>query len=317
MFFKFKNNLEEQIAQELKSGGKFTRIEFPIKRLNEFFTIQFSHKIADGSEQFGLGSDKNEKLAYVKAYVEFLERKAFWEIGLSKGYISTSGIAGHRFSFLAKQAALAELYERDAFLIHWYLNYPFSKMKIQDQLILECMVELKNQGYGALFFKTTLGKIRTVICFLVNKNTGGFVVGLSSGKPVTQDIHKAFTEAIINLFCGDLTLSEKDLKKNLEDQGLNNLQNHRSYWLYKKTIPSWIFKNDPIIPMIKERTLKPKICDSFTVSYGKVKVVGIKMSSVLELHLGFPNKNDIDTLTRRVTFDNELNSIVSFPHPIP
>jgi|GEM_PF-5928648 len=304
------------IKAQIQQGAEFKKFVFPLETLNWLHTIQFSFSISN-ENCYGLGSDPNIKNAYIKSVVEYYERKAFFEVGRLNGFNSTNGIAGHRFKLLARQAALSELYERDSFLCHWYSQTPFLTVESSNKKILKTVDEMKSNKIRTLFFKTFLGVQETHLCFLVDIQTGGFALGLSSGKSYTENITKAFSEAAINYFLGHQGKSKDELLKDLENEGLCNLKNHRTYWLHFKPLPEWVH-SQPNLTLHENNKFDYAENIHLQMNYGPIKVIGVKVSEIFTLSLGKPTAQDHLKLSRRIKFDKLAPSIEAMePHPIP
>lgn len=302
------------IDSQIKGGAEFKKVTIPLETLKWLHTIHFSFP-DKRLDYYGLGSDSNEKLAYVKAVVEFFERTAFYDVGLNGGFTSTNGIAGHRFYNSAHKAAIAELYERDAFLCHWYSQTPFLKVENTNIDVQNVITELSGLKIKTLFRSTYLGFQKIILCFLINEQSGGFALGLSSYKSNTT---KAFSEAVINYFLGHQGKTPGELKVELQSEGLINLKNHRTYWMHEHPIPEWILsvatKERSVIP----NALLPKITNSFQYKNGPIRVVGVQLSEIFTLKLGFPTKDDMELLRRRLGYDISVsNNSSNVPHPIP
>ena len=303
------------IKASLAKGAELKRVTIPLDTITWLHTIHYSFPSI--SDVYGLGSDVDEKLAYIKAVVEFYERKAFFDIGEPNGFKSTNGIAGHRLYFLAKKAAVSELYERDSFLCHWYSKTPFIQIENQVSTTLPTIKELESKNIKAKFFKTYLGLQETYVCFLVNLQTGGFAVGLSSGKLAEQNFIKSFSEALINYFLGNQGFSKEELLADLKVNGLSSLKNHRTLWLHEKTLPEWILNlKDPRIT--SPLNIQPKMIRTFKTSFGPIKVVGLELSEIISLGLGYPSKIELSLLEKRFGRDTTHHSFEETdPHPIP
>ncbi len=304
------------IKAQLELGAELKRVNLPLSTSKWLHIIHFSMPNLNHGF-YGLGADSVEELAYIKAIVEYFERMAFFEIGIKLSFDSTSGIAGHRMTYFAKRNAISELYERDSFLLHWYSQTPFLKVKTDIKFLEMTFAELVAQKVKPLFFKTFLGHQETYVCFLINKETGGFAIGLSSGKTHSENMKKSFSEALINYFLGNQGKTKEELLNNLESEGLSSLKNHRTYWLHYKLIPEWILKQSHA-HRLEINKIKPIIKNHFSASYGPIKVEGIQLSEIFTLSLGHPNNNDWKLLTQRIKyFKQPFNEFVMNPHPIP
>jgi hypothetical protein len=302
------------IDSQIKSGAEFKKVTIPLETLKWLYTIHFS--FTDKSlDYYGLGSDTNEKLAYVKAVVEFYERKAFYDVGIKCGFTSTNGIAGHRFYNLAHKAAIAELYERDAFLCHWYSQTPYLKVENINTDVQNVINELSGLKIKTLFRSTYLGFQKIILCFLINEQTGGFALGLSNDK---QNTAKAFSEAVINYFLGHQGKTPDELQAELRKEGLISLQNHRTYWMHENPIPEWVLKISTKEHSLGQNTTVPKIINTFKYKTGPIRISGVQLSEIFTLKLGFPTKEDMELLRRRLGYDISIpNNSLTAPHPIP
>jgi hypothetical protein len=302
------------IDSQIKGGAEFKKVTIPLETLKWLHTIHFSFP-NKGLDYYGLGSDTNEKLAYVKAVVEFYERKSFYDEGIKCGFTSTNGIAGHRFYNLAQKAAIAELYERDAFLCHWYSQTPFFKVENTNTDVQNVITELSGLKIKTLFRSTYLGFQKIILCFLINEQTGGFALGLSNDK---QNTAKAFSEAVINYFLGHQGKTPEELLAELRKEGLISLQNHRTYWMHENPIPEWVLKISTKEHSLGQNTAAPKTINTFQYKTGPIRISGVQLSEIFTLKLGFPTKEDMELLRRRLGYDISIpNNSLTAPHPIP
>jgi len=85
-------------------------------------------------EIYGLGFGFNERLSIIRAWAEFLERYSFYVVATQLGDRdqTTNGYACHTFSKKARNAALAELVERDMLLTNWLLRLPSIRLHIEE-----------------------------------------------------------------------------------------------------------------------------------------------------------------------------------------
>ncbi len=304
------------IADQISQGAEFKKASLPLSTIDWLNIIHFSNE-SSAKNYYGLGADINEKQAYIKAVVEYYERKFFFDRGVHLGFNSTNGIAGHRFKVLARNAAISELFERDSLLCHWYSKTPFIEVKVEDDKVKKTMQEIRSEKILTLFYKTYLGIQDTYLCFLVNTETGGFALGLSSGKTSKENISKAFSEAIINLFLGHQGKSREELIQDFECEGLTSLKNHRTYWLHIKPLPDWVLKPTKH-DLFKISQNSHNNMKEFHYTYGPINIVGIKISEIFTLNLGRPTIADYELLSRRLKLDNISNPAEAIePHPIP
>ncbi len=313
--FSIASDIEFAISQ---NQIKISKIQFPERCLDSIFCYQVTGAMDGGKIANGLGADYNSSRAIIKAYVEFVERSVFLNDGGRFEFDSTNGIAGHRFSALARKAAVSEIYERDSFLLHWYSATPMELIKPPGNLI-KTIENLRSVGYTCMFFKSFLGVIPTVSCFLVDETSGGFVLGLSSGKSLNADIEKSFTEAVINLYFGSYGRSDQELIAEIKSNGITQLEHHRAYWLLIDHFPDWLLSKSA--PSESKNTTAPPGApiEIFRKKFKKVTVVGCKVRNSLGIGLGPPDLFEIETMKNRFTYDIGvfLPQLGERPHPIP
>lgn len=309
--------LNRVIADECAAGGSFERFEYPAGPLSKFKLVQFHRRLPGGTDCYGLGVGDDEKSASLKAFYEYLERKAFYERGIDLGFRTTNGIAIHKFKALAEKTAISELLERDAFLIHWYGRIPFRVVPREAVAFLAAQTEqLRTLGFETVIARTTHGFQETLVAFLVNERTAGFVVGTSSGRTLREDIEKAFVEACTNLF---LVGPEEDPEATarIRESGLRGLNDHRAYWLHVSSLPAWTFdalgEGDVKVRDVPFRPRRFVLCDE------PLPAIGVTAEHVLPLRIGPADESDREVLAARIDFGRRgmpaLNDFLV--HPIP
>lgn len=297
------------IQKELEDGGRFESLVPPLSSLKNLHFIQFRKSM--GTENaYGLAVSRDMRKAQIVSYFEYLDRKAFHENWKRLNLRSTNGVAAHKFRFLAKQAAISELIERDSFLIHWHSQTPFKS--IAGNLLTDQISEdLCQQNFSLNLFETTLGLKKTVVCILINEKTGGFCVGSSSGKGSKGDIEKAAVEAVINLCFGGYGKNTDQLISDLELNGMTNLESHRTFWLYKAQAPNWLrskkanqFEVSVIDPEFK----------TMNVAQDPFPVVAVQSPKLFQLVVGPPSAEELSKLTRRLK--GYTSASEGDPHPL-
>ena len=303
-------NFKRVLEAEMKNGGEFRTVVKPLKSMRSCI-VQFSCKNPSfKTEITELGVDTDEAIAYQKAFIEYYERKAYLLKGLSLGFDSTNGIAGHSFKNLAKQSACNEVFERDSFLRHWYQQAPFSKENPRFSQVDAIKQELKEKGYDLFFGSTSLGYKKAIVCFIVNKKTRGFVVGLACGQK--DEYQKAMDEAIINLFYGDKVSNLNIRLEKIKKKGIKELQDHRAYWLYLKPMPDWI--SDLNYSEEKTNYLDVKDIREYHLETEGVHVVGVKIKNTLPLVVGKLSAYQMETSNQE---NINIKSSEYLIHPIP
>jgi hypothetical protein len=298
---------------EMEPGISVENVRSQYLSLGGLNLIQVRNQLPSGRECAGLGVDKASGIALIKALSEYYERKAVLAADESLGFHSTNGVASHRFSLLAKHAAYYELAERDAFLAHWYSRSAFEKVDAIPLNLSVIINALESSQLKTLFYATTLGFEKTIACFIVDKKTGGFALGLSAGRG-KFDIEKALQEEIINFELGGYSFSREQLLADYDQNGLTSLQAHRTYWLYKSILPEWVLKGLPC-KMLQTSPKLPKTMFAL-LAQKPFRVVGAKNGAMLPLVVGTPTNSDLTALTQRVKFDSESHGEWLI-HPIP
>lgn len=306
---------KDLISRALTKGAEFDSLRIPLKSMQHYNVIQFRSGAV--GESAGLGASRNLAHAYKIAYFEYLERKALFDFGLIKGFSSTNGIALHKFKFLASLAAKSELYERDSFLLHWYTSTSFIPIDVIAVIpeLLTSITELKELGFETRFGKTFLGEQETIIATLMNIETQGFVLGLSSGRGLKKDIEKAFLESCINLFHGDCGRSKHDLLEQIQKEGIASLSAHRTLWLHLNSLPHWLYSDQNRSLSYEKNTTK---LDEFLLTIDPFPVVGVQSQNLITLELGNPSNSTFNALRKRLRSDKHKEvKFWNHPHPIP
>lgn len=300
------------VDSEVHKGARFETLSFPSTGLSEYKLVQFYRPLSNGRTLAGLGADKNEDRAYIKAIFEYFERQAFFNFGFDLGFASTNGVGAHRFPFLARSAGLNELYERDGFLRHWYSQTPFQDFSGHHQKGIHYLSNLvRADGLSIRFKRTYLGHVPVTLCFLSKVSDTGFALGLSAGRGTAADLEKSFLEALINYFFGHEGQSETEQRARISGGQLRSLGDHRAYWLLGNAgLPDFVQR--PLNLEKSERyRLAPAVLTSYRLGDGPIPVVGLKSPDLIDLEVGLPG-SDTEALLRR-------SGLIFRPihHPIP
>lgn len=303
--------LSEIIASEIRTGGVFEKLRPPLRTLEGLHFMHYRKQIDGIGPVYGLAVHKSAKTAQIVAFFESLDRRAFLANGRANGLISTNGVAAHAFRTLAVRAAINELHERDAFLAHWYTETPFEDLNVPDDIV-PIQRELESKGLELRLLKSSLGFQPTYVCLLIDQNSGGFVTGTSSGKNRHSATTKAILEAIINRFFGNYRKTTELLLSELDTNGIKNIEAHRTLWLYKRSIPTWLStKQNQKQLKTRDVQLTYKVIDLLKNPF---PVVGVTSDAHLPLHLGHPTQLDYDCLTKRIGSNYEFPP--GQPHPL-
>ncbi|GEM_PF-5176342 len=171
-----------------------TAFDWPTKIGLDLFDLEVQITI-DSKVYIGRGSDKNSNRAFVKAGAEAIERYL-----CCKNKISTSGVALHYDEALAREGALLELLERDAFFCHYLTKTAFVECH-STHFQFQCMEFLKS-GIELKFYELpTFEDVHTIIAIAKgNENSNlGVLVGLGCRRTKDEALEAAFTEAARNV----------------------------------------------------------------------------------------------------------------------
>jgi hypothetical protein len=282
----------------------------PTELTSNIYIIQYFKNHPQFRIVSGLGSDRNLEAAYVKAVVEYFERLAFFENEHKLGLTSTNGIAAHPYMIMAKKMANDEMFERDAFLRHWYTQTPFIKME-PSLKTLDLIVKLKTLKIDLVLAHSYLGYQKVTCAFLIDLETSGFALGLSSGRG-KQDEDKAIFESIINYFFGHSGKSKDELIKDLLESEIKSLEHHRSFWLYNQKFPDFMVKTGVQLTPEKFPTLAGKTNYNI-LRDDNLKIVKMSNENLIELSVGDVTKTRI-----KLTGINPNGLVGPFKyHPIP
>ena len=228
------------------SSNLFRRLSLPYESCSQLNLISYTTKdyLTNKDAIAGLGVDISENLAFTKAIAEYYERKEFYKNIEKYNLETTNGMAAHIFTSLAIKKAKAEIVERDSLFRHWYTKTPFKKISSDSSWIQSVADELSIKGFSLLLGETYLGVEKTIVCFLVEEKTQGFVVGCESNGDDAFKKEKAVQEALINLSFGDQNDNFDQATARINNYGINTLKDHRAYWRYLKPLPKWVFNTN-------------------------------------------------------------------------
>lgn len=211
---------------------------------------------------------------------------------------------------MAKKIAQDEMFERDAFLRHWYTQTPFLKI-LANKKNLEQIERLNKLDLDIILAQSFMGYQKVICAFLVDKKWGGFALGLSSGRD-NEDEDKAIFESLINYFFGHGGKSVDLLKKELNDSGINSLEKHRSYWLYDQKFPEFMIQTGVHLIPAKSSLIETDT-QYYTFRDDSLKIVKMINKNLIELTVGDVNKSKhILTEIKK----NDLLGAFKY-HPIP
>lgn len=305
------STITKAIEADMSLGGKFQALHSTTKALNKTNLIQYKRN-TDAGEIYGLGVSPQLSIAKMKAFFEFLERKAFLEKSEEYKLNTSSGIAAHKFLQIARSKSIEELIERDSLLAHWHLKIPISfSQHYKSNHFQEIKNILKTDGYSLILAETHLGLSPTTVAILINIKSNGFCLGSCFGNKILS-AYKATDEALVNLYYGNHGRSIDEIKSSAKNELFRSLQDHRAYWLYIKEIPEWLVSKDSH-PRKMKIVHQPKFKHQ-TLATNPFPVVAAISEDILNLSVGLPNEFTTQILTRRYGISISLNK--EDPHPI-
>ena len=286
-----------------KQGLRIERVELGLGTTDPIpHRIQVSYQCPEaGKRIYGYGESERELFAYEKAIAELLEREALFLRGIRLGIKTTNGLAAHRLTFLAKQAAKTELQERDAFLRHWLTRTPLLRIPYPDDALLKKFRKaIEAAGYELILTTTYLGSIPSVIAVIRNPVTGGFLIGSSAARSVRASTRKAVGEAFLSLHSRRTT------------DALNwerpDFDTHANHWFFHNSTPSWFLSER------KANLPKPTVAglQFYILRREPIPVVAAVSPDLIDLWTGATPL----TVTEKIgaTYGRSANTD---PHPFP
>lgn len=139
---------------------------------------------------------------------------------------NSSGCAAHSSLESAKENAVLELIERDAFLIMW-LN-KLSRQRIDPthselgDRITRSIIKLSECGFQTHFINLTLDTVPVILCIMIDKEKSRFAIGAACHFDASVALRKSFDEAesmVISVIDQDetrLVLNPKEVRKVLD-----------------------------------------------------------------------------------------------------
>lgn len=148
----------------------------------------------EGKKYTGRGTDRNEEIAFLKAFSEAFERYFVEDLKLE----NTSGLSVHSDQFECVNNAKLELIERDVFLCHFLLNGKLNELisdetrKIQSDLIRK-KIEIK---FYSLLSEQSLHCVVAFVGDLKSKLSDKLIFGVGCKRLQTEAVEHAAVESI-------------------------------------------------------------------------------------------------------------------------
>jgi len=201
----------------------------------------------DGIIETGYGDDDSSLLAFQKSVAEGIERLVY-RITLRRhlDLYTTNGWACHLTSAKAEQAALEELAERDAVLVHWLRKIPMLEI---DHATLPQF--LKDWQDRELSQHLSLRKVRVLlthegfapaVVIILQDEKGYSVTASATGKTLEGAVIKGLNEACrlgSNLEKRYYFLSSRALRD--VEGAVVSPPDHGLLYAYHEKLPQWIF----------------------------------------------------------------------------
>lgn len=249
-FTAYVDGCEMVLATGEKLKFRVERVEPLVrKRGYRFYRHAFVTRMrANGITESGCGEANSKLLAIEKSIAEAVERVSYRALkGTSFGSANSNGWAAHRSSEKAKEAALLELIERDASLVHWLGRTPMLEMdpaSFPGWLSDWAKDELAWSKFPTLrILVSTKGFLPTVTSVLLNRDGFG-VASHAAGRSLNSAIGRSTSEAcrLAHLAAeNSYVLSAKKLfSPELNGQKFGP-HHHAVVYAYHKEMPQWIF----------------------------------------------------------------------------
>lgn len=195
----------------------------------------------------GFGEASTQVLAFQKSIAEGVERVMYRAMKSTLTSQNSNGWAAHLNQKKAYGAALDELLERDAVLVHWLCQKPMTEVSrstwpkwLADWVTNELALAPR---FGCLrVLVSTLGYVPTVTTILLDKE-GYAVLSHATGETVAEGLRKALSETcrIAQIAIeGTFTQSSQRLE-NETFAGTTYPEDHAVFYAVHRKLPSWIF----------------------------------------------------------------------------
>lgn len=230
----------------------FVRVKntFRVQRSPGFRFSKYSYVTeVQAGEQigFGYGEAESQLIAFQKSIVEGVERAIYLTAKThSFGTSTSNGWSAHINAKLAYKAALEELHERDAVLVHWLCHKPFCEIDpatfsawltnwIKEELSLHPIFNRLR------ILLTTAGNI-PVIMTLLQSHDGRALISQSSGSTLEAAIYKALAETCRIGEIANIGRFQKSSKKLMNDEIEEfSPEDHAMVYAYHLPVPAWVF----------------------------------------------------------------------------
>ncbi len=300
-FLRFINGSEITLSDgtkaTLKVKGSDRLPRRPGLRLSKYL---FRTEVQSGDViESGCGEDDSKLLAYEKSLAEAVERVIF-RLMKNKGVgtETTSGWAAHISKDKARKAALEELSERDAIMVHWLLKKPmieidpksfpyWLKQWVKNELSLHPILK-------RLRVLVTLDGWSPTVTSILMTDQGRGVLSHACANTLTMTLRKAMTETCrlaTNIDHKNFYESSHDLL--LDKVSKINPEDHGMLYAYHSVLPDWIFGDIQPWGKIKKEWIEakrkeppPEQFTFYEVVEAPLSVGFVKSNAVQDLYFG-------------------------------
>lgn len=242
------NQIIRKCTEDLRRFNPTVDI-FSIK--SEIGNYFWSFEIADESAN-GSGAATNPELAFMKAVSEFVERTAVRKYSKQLCALNSSGFAAHVNLSSAENASIAELIERDAFLVCWFAQIlpawiPLANLNLDiptQNIVAEI---LKNQISIKVGILATSGEFTVAAGMLDFGNWEDRSVSLAFASEADDSLNTAIQKVILSLArIANLVLTRKvsgtELFQTIDAKDIKSPFQHLEFYLnreHRKNINHW------------------------------------------------------------------------------
>ncbi len=198
----------------------------------------------NGFTSLGCGEDNNKLIALQKSLSESFERIVFSNLkGTKHSSTSTNGWACHPKLSIAKENAMLELLERDASLVHFLKQTPFTEITDIPKSIRSWISKtiMKSNFTKIKILLSNEGFIPTISAVAIDKNYFGLITH-SASFDINTAIEKSLTE-LSRIMNYQNNKAYQKLSSNLHNQTSNTrFSPHHYAFAYRfcKQLPSWL-----------------------------------------------------------------------------
>ncbi len=275
-----------------------------------------------GFDHCGYGTSYDKKLSLKIAYNEWLERATFLSIEKWHRPNTSSGFAAHDNIDNARQSAINEALERDAFLVTWLLKRPvFWNESVLSTSSKERLASFKKKGFdirlGVLsVVNGRFCKIGVLMPGQASPYKFGFVVSTAcseyeegSNKSILNELHRAAT----------MIINRRHSKSNYKETSLLKwITYHLEYYLDSNNLGciKWMLSNSTSQPIEETQVVETKQLVAPYSFPWEVSICYASSPSLQNLYFGAASFNKINRRRLRPFFKVGFK-LNKDRHPLP